>query len=55
MFIQVNLEYPGLRLCHFDPPVFVVDNFLTTDECDALVALADDPEEVIRFTRSPIN
>lgn len=42
----MNLEYPGLRLCFLDPPVFVVEDFLTADECDDLVALADDPEQV---------
>lgn len=43
----VNLEYPGLRLCFLDPPVFVVENFLAPDECDALVALADDPAQAM--------
>lgn len=42
VFNGVNPSYPGLRQVHLDPPVFVVDNFLTPFECDFLVHAADD-------------
>ena len=32
-------EHTGLRVLHLDPPVLVVDDFLTAEECDAYVAL----------------
>ena len=37
-FHEINKEYPGLRQIHHDPDVFVVDNFLTADECDRIVS-----------------
>ncbi|KAJ1638593.1 hypothetical protein T492DRAFT_942798, partial [Pavlovales sp. CCMP2436] len=33
-----------MRLLHLCPPVLVVDNFLSADECDALVALTEGEE-----------
>lgn len=42
IFNGVNPSYPGMRQVHFDPPVFVVDNFLTPFECDFLVHAAND-------------
>jgi prolyl 4-hydroxylase len=39
-FVPVNLSYPGLRMQNIDPPVITVDNFLTAEQCDALVAAA---------------
>ena len=33
----VNPNYPGLRMLHSNPPIFVVDNFLTDYECDFLI------------------
>jgi len=39
-FHKINTEYPGLQLIHEDPFVFVVNNFLTDDECDHLVQKA---------------
>jgi hypothetical protein len=41
VFNGVNPCYPGLRQVHLDPPVFVVDNFLTPFECDFLVQAAN--------------
>ena len=41
----LDLSYPGLRLCHLDPPIFVVEDFLSGEECDALVALSADNEQ----------
>jgi len=39
-YMPINMDYPGLKCIHQQPPIFVVDNFLTNDECDALVATA---------------
>jgi hypothetical protein len=36
----VDLNYPGLRLRHKDPPVLEIDNFLSPEDCDALIASA---------------
>ena len=38
--MPLNLGYPGLRKVHEKPPVFLVDDFLTSDECDHLVKSA---------------
>lgn len=40
-FAQVNLDFPGLRLVHMDPMIFVVPDFLSSETCDRYVALAD--------------
>ena len=32
-FLLLNPSYPGVRQIHDDPPVFLVDGFLTKDEC----------------------
>jgi hypothetical protein len=42
---DVDLTYPGLRLVHLDPPVFVIEDFLSAEECDRYIALADADEE----------
>jgi len=39
-YMPINLDYPGLRRVHESPPVYVVDGFLTADECDALIGVA---------------
>ena len=39
-FLRVNTEVPGLRVLNIDPPVVTVDDFLTGDECDDLIAAA---------------
>ena len=38
----VNPLYPGLRLLNSNPPMFVVDNFLTPFECQFLIHSATD-------------
>jgi prolyl 4-hydroxylase len=40
-FHEINLQYPGLRKLHDDPDVFSVDGFLTSDECERLIAKAE--------------
>lgn len=37
----LNAGYPGLRVLHLDPFVAVVDNFFTSEECDAYLALSE--------------
>lgn len=39
MCLHIQL-YPGLRRILEAPPVYVVDDFFTHAECDALIALA---------------
>ena len=39
--LPLDLAFPGLHRVHADPPVFVVDELLSTAECDALTRLAD--------------
>eukprot|EP00903_Cladosiphon_okamuranus_P015949 g14732.t1 len=39
-FLQLNPLYPGLRTLWETPPLYVVDDFFTAPECDALMALA---------------
>ncbi|CAJ1953963.1 unnamed protein product [Cylindrotheca closterium] len=38
----INPTYPGVRMLHNNPPMFVVDNFLTPQECQFLIQAADD-------------
>ncbi|KAK9802979.1 hypothetical protein WJX73_002886 [Symbiochloris irregularis] len=40
-YVPVNLDHPGLRLLHSDPPIFAVHNFISDPECDAFIATAD--------------
>mmetsp|Transcript_12577 Transcript_12577/g.37410 ORF Transcript_12577/g.37410 Transcript_12577/m.37410 type:complete len:247 (+) Transcript_12577:209-949(+) len=39
-YLPLNPMYPGIRSLHADPPVFLVDNFLAPEECDALIEAA---------------
>ena len=39
-FLRVAVDAPGVRVLNIDPPVLTVDDFLTHDECDALVDAA---------------
>ena len=36
----INAAYPGVRIVHLDPLIVVVDDFFTSEECDAYRALA---------------
>lgn len=38
LFAKINLKYPGLRLIHERPYIFLVDDFLSAAECEALIA-----------------
>lgn len=37
----LDLDWPGLRVHHLDPPVLTVDNFFTPEECDTYQAWAE--------------
>lgn len=39
-YMPVDLNFPGLRILHLDPPVFAIDDFFTEEQCDHLVAAA---------------
>lgn len=39
-FMPVDLDFPGLRVQHLDPPVFTVEGFFTPEQCEELVAAA---------------
>ncbi|KAL3776976.1 hypothetical protein HJC23_003200 [Cyclotella cryptica] len=39
-FHTINKQYPGLRQLNQSPAIFAVDNFLSADECDRLIAKA---------------
>ncbi|KAL7488389.1 hypothetical protein ACHAW6_013973 [Cyclotella cf. meneghiniana] len=39
-FHRINLDYPGLKQIHRNPDIYAVENFLTADECDRIVAKA---------------
>lgn len=45
----VNTSYPGLRLLNVSPPVYTVDNFITSSECSFLINTASDS-----FTPAPV-
>ena len=40
LFHKINLEYPGLQLVHEKPYIFVVNNFISQDECRILLQKA---------------
>ena len=37
-FKKIDLKYPGIQTFHRDPTIYHVDNFLTPDECDRIIA-----------------
>ena len=48
-FTPVNLDYPGLRLVHFDPMVYVVEDFFSAEECAAYMALTEDEKKAMQL------
>ena len=40
LYLPLNLDYPGLRKVHNSPPIYVCDDFLTHEECDAFITTA---------------
>ena len=45
LFHQINTSYPGVRLVHESPYIFLVPDFLSSTECDQLIALQAASEE----------
>ena len=41
-FLPIDLDFPGLRVRHLDPPVLTVERFFTPEECSELTALAQE-------------
>ena len=39
-YVPVQLDHPGLRLLHSDPPIFAIDDFLSTQHCQAFIDTA---------------
>ena len=39
-FRQINLDYPGVKRIHSNPDIYTIENFLSPDECDRLIAKA---------------
>mmetsp|Transcript_3089 Transcript_3089/g.9434 ORF Transcript_3089/g.9434 Transcript_3089/m.9434 type:complete len:265 (-) Transcript_3089:99-893(-) len=39
-YLALNPQYPGLAAIHVRPPIFTVENFLSAQECDAMIAAA---------------
>lgn len=37
-FHPINLQYPGIRQIHKNPDLYAVENFLTDDECERIIA-----------------
>ena len=46
-FLPVDLDFPGLRVRHLDPPVFTVEHFFTAEECSELIVLAQESGAVL--------
>jgi prolyl 4-hydroxylase len=40
-FMPINEDYPGLRRVHDRPPIYVVDAFLSDEECDHFIRVAE--------------
>jgi hypothetical protein len=43
-----NLSYPGLRVLSNDPPIFEIENFVSDADCDAYIALSQDPNVAVQ-------
>jgi len=50
-FIPIDLTYPGLRQVSLDPPIYLIDDFLTADKC---ISLIDQTENTSALVRSPV-
>ena len=40
-FHQINKQYPGLKQIHESPDIYLIENFLSADECDRIIAKAE--------------
>ena len=39
-YLPLNLYYPGLKKVFNSPPIYIVENFLTVEECEAFITTA---------------
>lgn len=39
-YMDVDLNYPGLKIAHLDPPIFIVEGFFSAAECAAMIDAA---------------
>ena len=39
-YMPLNLHYPGLKKVFKRPPIYIVENFLTEEECEAFITTA---------------
>mmetsp|Transcript_87634 Transcript_87634/g.249241 ORF Transcript_87634/g.249241 Transcript_87634/m.249241 type:complete len:345 (-) Transcript_87634:700-1734(-) len=53
-FCRINCDYPGLQLIHEEPYIFIINNFLTPEECDAVVDKCEtrEPKPSVRSTET---
>ena len=40
-FHQINKQYPGLKQINESPDIYLIENFLSADECDRIIAKAE--------------
>ncbi len=45
-YLPINESYPGIRKVNVYPPVYVIDDFLTPEECDTLIEMSKDRLQV---------
>jgi len=52
---QFNMNFPGIRRIHVDPPIFEVDNFFSADLCEHMIQRASNKGiQVASQTFSPL-
>jgi prolyl 4-hydroxylase len=54
-YISINESYPGIKKTNDYPPIYIIDDFLTHDECDTLIELSKDKlfvSEVVKDTKT---
>ncbi len=39
-YMPIDLNHPGVRIMHIDPPIFRVDGFWTVDQCEKMIDAA---------------
>jgi len=42
-FHHINVDFPGVQLIHEDPFIFLIHDFVSADECSALIAQVGPP------------
>lgn len=45
-YMPINLNHPGVRILHIDPPIFQVDGFWTVDQCKEMIDAARSTGEI---------